>query len=88
MTRDEAVSKKEEHPDNRGDDSKPDAPGIPGNEALPNIEDAGNPEKLAENQRHKYGEVWQEIGSVHWCTMPRLSHKAHIATNEKVITRL
>ncbi len=64
MRRNEAVGTKEEYPDNRGDDSKPDAPGLPGNEALPKIENAANPEELAENQRHEHGEVGQEIGVV------------------------
>ena len=65
MTRVEIVGTKEEDPDNRCDDSKPDAPGLPGNEALSNVEDAANPEKLAENQRHKYNEVSQKIRAVH-----------------------
>ena len=61
MTRVEIVSKKEERPYNRSDDSKPGAPGLSGNKALPNIEDPANPEELAENQRHEHGEVRQEI---------------------------
>jgi len=85
MRRNEAVGTKEEYPDNRGDDSKPDAPGLPGNEALPKIENAANPEELAENQRHEHGEVGQEIG---WYNTPRLSQKAQKATNKKVIPRL
>jgi hypothetical protein len=65
MTRVEIVGTKEEDPDNRCDDSKPDAPGLPGNEALSNVEDAANPEKLAENQRHEHCQVGQEISAVH-----------------------
>jgi len=61
MTRDEIVGTKEEHPDNRGDDRKPDAAELPGNEALPKIDDEANPEELAENQHHEHGEVRQEI---------------------------
>ena len=80
----EAVSTKEEYPDNRGDDSKPDAPGLPGNEALPKIENAANPEELAENQRHEHGEEGQEIGTFTRTAEP----KGAKATNKKVIARL
>ena len=85
MTRVEIVGTKEEDPDNRCDDSKPDAPGLPGNEALSNVEDAANPEKLAENQRHEHGEVGQEIGVVQRAPA---EPKAQKATNKKVIPRL
>jgi hypothetical protein len=64
VTRVEIVGTKEEHPDNRGNDSKPGAPGLPWNEALPEVEDATNPEELAENQGHEHCEVEQKIRAV------------------------
>ena len=51
----------EEHVDNRRDDGEPNAPGLPGDKAFPQIEDAANPEKLADNQQHEDGEEEQEF---------------------------
>ena len=54
----EAVSE-EEQIDNTRDDREPGAPGLPGDESLPKVEDAANPEKLAGNKHHEDGEEEQ-----------------------------
>src|SRR5215469_612977 len=64
MTRGKAINKKEHCPDNRRDHSKPSAAGPSGNEALPNVEDTSDPEKLAGDQRHEHDDVRQKIGAV------------------------
>jgi hypothetical protein len=60
MTRGKVINEKEHCPDNRGDDSKPSAARLSGNEAPGNVEDTPDPEKLAGDQRHEHGDVWQE----------------------------
>ena len=46
----------EEYIDNCCDDGEPNAPELSWDEALPNVKDAVNPEKLASNQQHEDGE--------------------------------
>src|SRR5262249_22799711 len=53
----------EEHVDNRRDDGEPEAPGPPGEEALPKVEGAVNPEKLAGNQQQEEKEFAIEPGA-------------------------
>jgi hypothetical protein len=43
----------EEHVDNRRYDGEPGAPRLSGDDAIPHIEGAANPEKLAGNQKHE-----------------------------------
>ena len=51
----------EEHVNNRCYDGEPDAPGLPGDKAFPEVEGAANPEKLADNQQHEDAEEEQEF---------------------------
>jgi len=53
----------EEQVDNRRDDGEPEAPGLPGEEVLPKVEGAVNPEKLAGNQQHEEKEFDIEPGA-------------------------
>jgi hypothetical protein len=56
----EAVSE-EEQIDNTRDDREPSAPGLPGDESLPKVEDTANPEELAGNKHNEDGEEEQGI---------------------------
>ena len=50
----EAVSEEEQDlQGNSRDNRKPGASGLPGNESLPKVDAAANPEKLAGQQRHE-----------------------------------
>jgi len=53
----------EEEVDNRRDDGEPEARELPGEEALPKVEGARNPEKLAGNQQHEEKEFDIEPGA-------------------------
>jgi hypothetical protein len=53
----------EEQVDNRRDDGEPEPPGLPGEEALPKVEGAVNPEKLAGTQQHEEKEFAIEPGA-------------------------
>jgi len=48
----EAVNEEEQF-DEAGDSREPDASGLPGDESLPKVEGAPNPEKLAGNKHHE-----------------------------------
>jgi hypothetical protein len=54
----EAVSE-EEHIDTTRDHHEPGAPWLPGDESLPNVEDAANPKELAGNKHHQDGKEEQ-----------------------------
>jgi hypothetical protein len=55
----------EEQIDSTRDHRQPGPSGLPGDESLPNVEDAATPEKLAGNQHHEDGEEEQEIEGTH-----------------------
>src|SRR5205807_3100693 len=56
----------EEHPDNTRERRKPGTPGLPGDESFPKVDDATNPENLADNQHHEEGEEEQETERTHF----------------------
>src|SRR5882724_8107925 len=64
-SRPDQVVSEEKHIDNTRDDREPGAPGLAGDEALPEVEDEANPENLAGNKDQEQGEEEQEIEEPH-----------------------
>jgi len=62
----EVVRQKEEHIENCGPETKPDAPGLAGYESMRNVEDATNPKNLAAKEHHEsskpqHGIYWPHL---------------------------
>ncbi|HEV2730893.1 MAG TPA: hypothetical protein VGV15_12745 [Terriglobales bacterium] len=81
------VVSEEEQTDNTRNGRKPGAARLSGDESFSKVDDATNPENLADNEHHEEGEEEQETEGPTSLQLG-VSQKAQKATNEKVITRL